>query len=281
MDEWVSDTVPAVEAAGDGQYAADSDYISAPDGEDSAEALPEADGTSQPPEEAETPEDGRADIGRDTEKPGRPAPAFTVPVKYNKQYRELTPEEAGIYAQKGMKYDALEPDLAKLKQLAALSGRSLSQVIDGIYRANQELEKQDCMRLAGGNPQAAAELLEARNLKGGRAYEALLEAERKASETERAATGSRLADEFIQLQRECPEIGSLDDLPDSVLEAAARKETPLMLEYLLYRRREENSLRRAKEDGAAARTAAAGSLRDLSGDSQSPAFSAMLDGLWK
>ena len=54
-----------------------------------------------------------------------------------------------------------------------------------------------------------------------------------------------------------------------------------MLEYLLYRRREENSLRRAKEDGAAARTAAAGSLRDLSGDSQSPAFSAMLDGLWK
>ncbi|MCI8360109.1 MAG: hypothetical protein HFE86_02080 [Clostridiales bacterium] len=212
---------------------------------------------------------------------GAPAPAFTVPVKYNKQYRELTPEEAGVYAQKGMKYDAMEPELAKLRQMAAASGRSLGQMIGSIYKAGEELARRDCMRLAGGNQRLADLLLDAYSQKSGKAYGDMLAAEQKALQAEKAQDKERLAGEFLELSRECPEIGSPDDLPDAVLEAAVRKGTSLTAEYLLYRHREERRVQRAEQDRLAAAQAAAGSMQEFAGAADGPALSAMLDGVWR
>ena len=218
---------------------------------------------------------------REGSREGAPAPAFTVPVKYNKQYRELTPEEAGVYAQKGMKYDAMEPELAKLRQMAAASGRSLGQMIGSIYKAGEELARRDCMRLAGGNQRLADLLLDAYSQKSGKAYGDMLAAEQKAMQAEKAQDKERLAGEFLELSRECPEIGSPGDLPDAVLEAAVRKGTSLTAEYLLYRHREERRVQRAEQDRLAAAQAAAGSMQEFAGAADGPALSAMLDGVWR
>ena len=281
MDEWVSDTVPAAEAAGDGQYAADSDYISAPGGEDSAEALPEADGTSQPAEEAETPEDGRADTGQDTEKPGRPAPAFTVPVKYNKQYRELTPEEAGIYAQKGMKYESLEPYLARLRFMGQQTGQSLEKVLEGMYQASEDLARKKILDEAGGNQTLADRLMEARRLKNKAAFDAMLADDKKAAESEIADNNQRLAGEFKDLNAEFPAIANIEDVPQSVIKSALRSGRDLLSEYLRYQHTESKRVKQAETQKATAAKASAGSQASGTGPSDtSPEIAAMLQGIW-
>lgn len=280
MDEWVSDTVLATEAEGDSPAPFSPSCDADPDG-GAAEALSEAHapdahvGTDDLPKETE----GLSD--RNHMEDGAPAPSFTIPVKYNKQYRELTPEEAGVYAQKGMKYDAMEPELAKLRQMAAVSGRSLGQMIGSIYKAGEELARQDCMRLAGGDQRLAGLLLDAYFQKSGKAYGDMLAAEQKALEAEKAQDNDRLAGEFLELRRECPEIGSPGDLPDAVLEAAVRKGTSLTAEYLLHRHREQRRIQRAEQDSRAASQAASGSMQEFAGSPDGPALSAMLDGIWR
>ena len=281
MDEWVSDNAPSPALAADGgDFPAPS--LSPGDtspSHETAEALPEAQAADMDQPDG-TQETGR-EPDRDNGDEGQPASPFTVPVKYNKEYRELTPEEAGVYAQMGMKYQSLEPQLNKLRQLAAGSGRSFGQLVENLYTAGEEMARRECLEQAGGNAELAAQLLDYRNLKGGRAFEDAKAAEQKEREAERTETNGRLADEFLELSRECPEVKSIRDLPDAVLEAATRKNASLTAEYLLYKHREEQNLQRAERDVAAASKAAAGSMRDSAAPTGGPAFSAMLDGIWR
>ena len=56
--------------------------------------------------------------------------AFCLPVKFNKQDYQLTLEEATAYAQKGMKFDTVEPMLDKLKTLAQQHGLGVRELVD-------------------------------------------------------------------------------------------------------------------------------------------------------
>jgi hypothetical protein len=56
--------------------------------------------------------------------------AFCLPVKFNKQDYQLTLEEATAYAQKGMKFDTVEPMLDKLKALAQQHGLGVRELVD-------------------------------------------------------------------------------------------------------------------------------------------------------
>lgn len=56
--------------------------------------------------------------------------AFCLPVKFNKQDYHLNLEEATAYAQKGMKFDTIEPMLDKLKTLAQGHGLGVRELID-------------------------------------------------------------------------------------------------------------------------------------------------------
>lgn len=56
--------------------------------------------------------------------------AFSLAVKFNKQDYHLNLEEATAYAQKGMKFDTLEPMLDKLKTLAQQHGLGVRELVD-------------------------------------------------------------------------------------------------------------------------------------------------------
>lgn len=56
--------------------------------------------------------------------------AFSLPVKFNKQDYHLSLEEATVYAQKGMKFDTVEPMLEKLKVLAQQHGLGVRELVD-------------------------------------------------------------------------------------------------------------------------------------------------------
>ena len=56
--------------------------------------------------------------------------AFRLPVKFNKQDYHLTLEEATAYAQKGMKFDTIEPMLDQLKTVAQANGLGVREFLD-------------------------------------------------------------------------------------------------------------------------------------------------------
>ena len=58
--------------------------------------------------------------------------AFCLPVKFNKQDYQLTLEEATAYAQKGMKFDTVEPLLTRLKTLAQANGLGVRELVDAL-----------------------------------------------------------------------------------------------------------------------------------------------------
>lgn len=71
-----------------------------------------------------------SDAGTTEPSDGLQQSAFCLPVKFNKQDYQLTLEEATTYAQKGMKFDTVEPMLEKLKTLAEGHGLGVRELVD-------------------------------------------------------------------------------------------------------------------------------------------------------
>ncbi len=71
--------------------------------------------------EATAPESPSGDLQED---------AFRLPVKFNKQDYHLSLEEATVYAQKGMKFDTVEPMLDKLKTVAQAHGLGVRELVE-------------------------------------------------------------------------------------------------------------------------------------------------------
>ena len=209
------------------------------------------------------------------------APAFTVPVKYNKQYRELTPDEASVYAQKGMKYESLEPHLAKLRFIGQQTGQSLEKVLEGMYQASEDLARKKILDEAGGNQALADRLMEARQVKNKAAFDAMMADDKKAAESEIADNNQRLAAEFRDLHAEFPAIAKIEDVPQSVIKSALRSGRDLLSEYLRYQHAESKRVKQAETQKAAAAKASAGSQASGAGPSDtSPEIAAMLQGIW-
>lgn len=70
----------------------------------------------------------------------------------------------------------------------------------------------------------------------------------------------RLAEEFLALTEEFPRLTHPSDLPDGVLDTAAREGIPLMDAYLRYRWQEEKKVAAATESRRRAAQSSAGSL---------------------
>lgn len=223
--------------------------------------------------------------GEETAAGGAPeeaaAPAFTVPVKYNKQYRELTPDEASTYAQKGMKYEALEPYLTKLRFMGRQSGQSLEKMLEGMYQAGEDLARKKILDEAGGNQALADRLMEARQVKNKAAFDAMMADDKKAAESEMADNNQRLAAEFNDLHAEFPAIAKIEDVPQSVIKSALRSGRDLLSEYLRYQHTESKRVKQAEAQRATAAKASAGSQASGAGTSDtSPEITAMMQGIW-
>ncbi len=160
---------------------------------------------------------------------------FCLPVKFNKQDYQLSKEEATAFAQKGMKFDTIEPMLDKLKNLAQQNGTSLRDLVDALCDTPSE-------------------------------------------ETE-IGVEERLADEFLALQAQCPDITDFEQLPSSVVDEAVQSGESLLLSYLRYCYRENGKVREAKDAAAHAGAASTGSLLGEVQPPNDPAVEAMVRGV--
>lgn len=143
-------------------------------------------------------------------------------VKFNKEIRKLTSDEAVTLAQKGMKFDLISANFEKLKELSRLSGKSVGNFLSALECERREKRLKELTEDCGGNEDAARRLLDAETVR----------------------------DDLSELRAEFPEI-SEEAVPDEVKTAAKEKGTGLLLEYLLYLHRQrtasEQELLRRKE----------------------------------
>lgn len=178
-----------------------------------------------------------------------------IPIKFNKETRNLSLEEATTLAQKGLKFESIEKEYNLLKQLALRENKSIPLYIAELDRRYNEEKKQSLTEKCGGNEEIAEHILS-------------LENEKKAG------------DGFDELTSAFPEIKSKENLPQEVLDNAELKGTLLLDEYLRYllsQKRNAQTVARKQREGEKSSTGSLVNRRD----SQTSETEEFLKGLWK
>lgn len=182
-------------------------------------------------------------------------PEITVPVKYNKEIRALSLEEAGTLAQKGLKFEAIESDFLALKELALSENKSVPEFISHLAESKRLALKEELLEKCGGNEEMAEKILN-------------LECKAK-----KELNLNEVYEAFEDIK--CPE-----DLPAEVLEKATLKGTNALDEYLRYlllqKKKARETLKKQRENDSST----TGSLINLKGG-HNPETEEFLRGLWK
>lgn len=160
----------------------------------------------------------------------------TIPVKFNKETKNLTAGEAQILAQKGMKFEMIENDFDKLRTLASRQKMSVGEFISDLERRQNQKRREELIAECGGNEEIADRVLQFEN-------------------------GEKADDGLSELKEYFPTVKSLDDLPRAVVESARLKGENLLNTYLKYRliKRKQAAEKSLFEQGAA--NASVGSLK--------------------
>ena len=202
-----------------------------------------------------------------------------ITVKYNKQFRPLSREEAVNYAQKGMKYDTVAPLLDSLKYVAASEGRTLTELVGDIRKQHDEALFDSLLERCG-DEDIARELLEVERDKHRAAYETALKRERDEEKATEEAVTARLADEFSVLRGEFPQYAEFSKVPVSVVREAVEKGITLLDAQLRYEHRERAKAERARAAQTTAAKQSTGSQMSAGGNVMSSVEAAMMKGLW-
>ena len=180
--------------------------------------------------------------------------SIKIPIKFNKEIRQLDISEATTLAQKGMKFDLISGDLDRLRLLAQKSGESVTDFITLLEKQRNEVRMKEILEECGGNEQIARRLLDAEEVK-----------EQKS--------------DLDEVSAYFPHIKQLSDLPQAVVEKASLTGENLLNCLLRYRLDAENKERALKSEQRAAAASSVGSLKNSGGgiDAVNAEF---LRGLW-
>lgn len=179
---------------------------------------------------------------------------ITIPVKFNKEVKELALSEATALAQKGMKYDLIKEDYEELKALAQNSGKSIPQYISDLKNQKFNERKNELTEICGGDSQLAEHFARLEN--------------------ENVPDGG-----FSELKEMFPDITE-ESIPEEVKENAKLKGRLLLDEYLRYRQREANRKKNASAQQKRAEDLSLGSQQNRQ-SAESPETEEFLKGLWK
>lgn len=187
-------------------------------------------------------------------------PAPVIRVKYNKQEREYSLDDAKPLVEMGLKYESFKPSYEKLKFLASTTGQSVSDLIDSLVTSNEQALYEQILKRANGNEEIAKELFEAKKSERQRKFDELKAQESEREKQEKEAEKNRLADEFIELKSEVGTFNEFSDVPKSVLKIAAKKGISLLDAYLRYERAESKKAEAVKAKQTEAAKTSTGSL---------------------
>jgi len=185
------------------------------------------------------------------------AEEIKIPVKFNKQIIKLSLEDAAVLCQKGMKFDLISEELARLKELAAAENLNISDFLSMLENKKRQTRREMLVEKCGGDDALADYILE----------------------LEGVPTADRNTD-FEEVKRYFPEIKSISDLPEAVKVAAELKGSGLLNELLRYRLKKQRSIEAVKSKQSDADFASIGSQREALSVDYDPAKLQFLKGLW-
>lgn len=180
-----------------------------------------------------------------------------IPIKFNKEVKNISLDEAVTLAQKGMKYDIIYKDYETLKELALKEGKSVAEYLEALKNEKLESRRSELLEKCGGDNDLAEHFLK------------LEQAVKKETEND-----------FKELQEYFPAITDIEQLPEEVVESSRLKGSSLLDEYLRYQLREKQKQNRAKAEILNADKKSMGSLQNKNGGI-SPEAVEFLKGLWK
>lgn len=159
-----------------------------------------------------------------------------IPVKFNKEIKNLNAQEAATLAQKGMKFEMIQNDFEKLRNLALKQKMSVPEYINSLEELQREKRREDLLKECGGNGQIADRILE---LEDGGEYDEGLE----------------------ELKKYFPSIKKAEDLPAAVVESARIKGENLLNSYLKYRLLKQKQAAEERQNEQDAKLSSVGSLK--------------------
>ena len=200
-------------------------------------------------------------------------------VRYNHEDRELTREEAVSYAQKGMKYDAVADILDQVSYLAAVNGKDTKEWLKGHIEAIDNDYRESLIDKYGDDEEIINLLMEKRKSENEQKYSKFksdkIASEKQAEEKAVKSFESRMADEFIELQKEFPEYTDITQIPKDVLKMA-KKGTDLTDAVLRYKHQQSKRIDSAKQTAQSNASASAG---QMAGETE--AHDSVIDALMK
>lgn len=218
--------------------------------------------------------------GTSAEGMGEQVPPPFMTVRYNHEDKPLTQAEAITLAQKGMHYDTLH---GKLDYLASLQGVDVNTFVERMIEAPEVAHRKHLEELYGedsADVEIGMNIFREKQAENYKKYVADREkAAQEKTENEQRTTQSRLAEEFIELQREFPEVAEFKDLPDSVIVEASGGKRDLISCYLKYLHTENKRIKAAEDTAVAASKSSAGSMSSAGGEISNEERQ-FLDGIW-
>lgn len=234
------------------------------------ETTPEDVSTEAIPQAEEAPADGES--AENAEKP------FIV--RYNHKDRELSREEAVTLAQKGMKYDSMTSVLDDLEYLSAIKEKPLNELLKEYISEEENAHKESIIDMYGDNEEVVDMFMKKYRQETKQKFESAKTTKQKAEEeAEKKAVETleeRIADEFVILKNEFPEVTDVSAVPKSVLKEAENG-THLLDAYLRYKHQEKKRIDAEKQTAATNSKASAGKVS--TGENADPIMMAFLKGL--
>lgn len=177
-------------------------------------------------------------------------------VKFNKEMRELSMDEASALAQKGLKYDTVKDELERLKKIAASSGKNITDFITEMENQKKNAHKNDLLESCSGNEELVNRIIE---LEGNSVNDEILG--------------------FSELRNEFPNIKEISDVPSEVLEEIEIKGGNLFDAYLRYLHKQTRQATRYMEQKNKTEQSSVGSQLGH-GSTVSNANEEFIKGLW-
>lgn len=194
-----------------------------------------------------------------------------IEVSFGEEVRSLNRDEATYYAQRGIELDQVYQEL---DYIATTQGLTVDEFLKAQRDARETAYRQQ-LETRVTDEEAIEDLMNLYRSKEDEKYEQAKLGRKKAEEAERQSRESRIADDFIKLQKEFPEVKDFKSLPASVKQAAANGKD-LLAEFLLYQHREGQAVKKAEETAKAAAAASGGSVKSANVDENADRLAAFI-----
>ena len=202
-------------------------------------------------------------------------PVLTV--RYNHADKALSMAEAKELAQKGLKFDSMTDMLNDISYLAAIQGKTPVELIKGYIEAGENIKRQELIEKYGECSEAVEVLIEKYRNENQKKFTAAKETLKQKEEAAEQDLNQRIADEFLKMKGDFPELTDYAALPNEVKRQAVNG-TPLKYAYLDYKYASEKAAASAKAQAEAAAKKSTGSM--ATGEGGNSTTNALLQGLW-